>query len=411
MPAALLPATISVFQKSPTVITPPTSSTSSPAALFFCDPDAMADSPLIKLSPSSPMGASSSRAFNIPIRGMAAAANTLGLAPVPHLYSIPTTKFSAFSVPIKPDQSASATILAGPPLIDKTPLPFAHLLGPLEYSSIPSMQQKLSLLRAKLGQEELNLAALKAQGAMGYLINSVQNSTKFLKRKISQSEDRLTKKTARRDARIAQLRRILPARDSAIKTEDGATATPAPPGHWYDTEQRQFVPLRTPSRLEQKPQDLAKPSKLRGRPGLPPMGSRRYPDTYRPTYQTSSNVRHVLENRAPVDGQAQNRGNPNCDLIWDMMPAGRPLGEVSSNAYRASKYTSPAATPHASSYLDLNPRSNTGQGIKMPFAEVITPDYYSVQDREVTELPDDGPGRAGHQVALSLQGEVADYWW
>src|SRR6188474_1235832 len=86
-------------------------------------------------------------------------------------------------------------ILAPPPILDDThgmslsgfhgplqdqdvltslPVPGSRHLAPQEFSSLTYLKQKVLLLEAQLGQQQLNLAALQAQGAAPKLINEVQ---------------------------------------------------------------------------------------------------------------------------------------------------------------------------------------------------------------------------------------------
>ncbi|KAK0621946.1 hypothetical protein B0T17DRAFT_618321 [Bombardia bombarda] len=172
-------------------------------------------------------------------------ARNLGLALVPA---------SPFSVPNAPNGSSSTVILAGPPLDERKPVPHAKLLKSWEFSTIPVYEQRLALLRAQLAQQQLNLAALKAQNCDRKIADKLRGDIIALELQIEEQRRKLAVKTARRDKELRQRH----AQSLALTFNDPRAAKKEqkiqqPVQHpdsrqsgWYEAQKHEFVPGAPP---------------------------------------------------------------------------------------------------------------------------------------------------------------------
>ncbi|KAK0641453.1 hypothetical protein B0T16DRAFT_393725 [Cercophora newfieldiana] len=161
---------------------------------------------------------------------------------------------------------ASAIILAPPPILDSTPVPGSDLLYRDEFSSVPYLEQKVSLLEAQLGQQRLNLAALRAQGAAPKLIHEVQRAIISTTKRLATWRDRAVIKVTRRNAVIAgreRLSRALPApradtttiaTQSGLRVKREVDAVVAPKrAPWISVKQEPAVQFAPPTNGQQLP--------------------------------------------------------------------------------------------------------------------------------------------------------------
>ena len=153
-------------------------------------------------------------------------------------------------------------------------VPGAELLFPEEFSSMPYLLQKVSLLESQLGQQKLNQAALQAQGAAPKLLLEVGRAIGRTQERLDYFRNCAETKATYRDALISSRARAgqaLPApaapaasaelvaqtesgpedrsgqRPVRVKAEHGtrtAAVGTAAQSAWYDTHQRRFVTSR-----------------------------------------------------------------------------------------------------------------------------------------------------------------------
>ncbi|KAK3323230.1 hypothetical protein B0T19DRAFT_442727 [Cercophora scortea] len=169
------------------------------------------------------------------------APNSLGLTP---LDSVQLAK-NPFTVPIAADGSSTAIILAGPPLINHKPVQHGELLIGREFCKIPYLEEKVTLLKATLEQERLNLAALIRQNATAKLIGEVRRSIGRMEANLRNTGAKLVRKTIYRDEMLAQRHergRVLPAPTPIIKQEPSSPPPVQTQNHWYDAHRQEFVP-------------------------------------------------------------------------------------------------------------------------------------------------------------------------
>ncbi|KAK4449766.1 hypothetical protein QBC34DRAFT_379825 [Podospora aff. communis PSN243] len=108
----------------------------------------------------------------------------------------------------------AAIILAPPPILDNAPVPESELLQGREFSSLPYLEQKVVLLEAQLGQQQLNLAALRTQRAASRLIHDVERAITRTNELLATWRGRALNKAANRDVVIRareRANRALPA--------------------------------------------------------------------------------------------------------------------------------------------------------------------------------------------------------
>jgi len=92
-------------------------------------------------------------------------------------------------------------------------VPGAEFLLQNEFKTIPEWEDQLALMRAELGQQQFNLAALQAQKATDKVLQEVQINIQQISNQIEEKSRKLNAKAAHRDKTIANRRvRALPRR-------------------------------------------------------------------------------------------------------------------------------------------------------------------------------------------------------